>query len=113
MTDQPVTDEALLIAARTDAVNWLFGIARHQLLYTLQRGRVERRARDRLGMPRIELDDEDLERILGSRSSSRPPRCSPMRSTPCRPISAPRWTRGSSARGRSAAGASHSEPDTE
>jgi RNA polymerase sigma-70 factor, ECF subfamily len=25
---------------------------------------VERRARDRLGMPRIELDDEDLERIL-------------------------------------------------
>jgi RNA polymerase sigma factor (sigma-70 family) len=117
MTDQPVTDEALLIAARTDAeaftrfyrrhaapvlgylvrrtrdpelgadlaaetfacaleglarfdpergsgVNWLFGIARHQLLYTLQRGSVERRARDRLGMPRIELDDEDLERIL-------------------------------------------------
>jgi RNA polymerase sigma factor (sigma-70 family) len=49
---------------RGSAVNWLFGIARHQLLHTLQRGRVERRARDRLGMPRIELDDEDLERIL-------------------------------------------------
>jgi RNA polymerase sigma-70 factor (ECF subfamily) len=49
---------------RGSAVNWLFGIARHQLLHTLQRGRVERRARDRLGMPRIELDDEELERIL-------------------------------------------------
>jgi RNA polymerase sigma factor (sigma-70 family) len=49
---------------RGSAVNWLFGIARHQLLYTLQRGKVERRARDRLGMPRIELDDEALERIL-------------------------------------------------
>ena len=46
------------------AVNWLFGIARHQLLRTLERGRVERRARDRLGMSRIELDDEQLERIL-------------------------------------------------
>jgi RNA polymerase sigma-70 factor (ECF subfamily) len=117
MIDEAVTDEALLLAARTDgeaftrfyrrhaapvlgylvrrtgdpelgadltaetfacaleglprfdpergsAVNWLFGIARHQLLRTLQRGRVERRARARLGMPRIELDDEDLERIL-------------------------------------------------
>jgi RNA polymerase sigma-70 factor (ECF subfamily) len=49
---------------RGSAVNWLFGIARHQLLRALQRGRVERRARDRLGMPRIELDDEDLERIV-------------------------------------------------
>jgi RNA polymerase sigma-70 factor, ECF subfamily len=117
MIDHEVTDEALLVAARTDAeaftrfyrrhappvlgylvrrtgdpelgadltaetfacaleglarfdpergtaVNWLFGIARHQLLHTLRRGRVERRARDRLGMPRLELDDEDLERIL-------------------------------------------------
>jgi RNA polymerase sigma factor (sigma-70 family) len=117
MVDEPVTDEALLIAARTDAeafsqfyrrhaaavlghlvrrtrdpepgadltaetfacaleglarfdpdrgsaVNWLFGIARHQLLRTMQRGRVERRARDRLGMGRIELDDDELERIL-------------------------------------------------
>ena len=49
---------------RGSAVNWLFGIARHQLLRTLQRGRVERRARDRLGMPRIELDDDELERIV-------------------------------------------------
>lgn len=49
---------------RGSAVNWLYGIARHQLLQTLQRGRAERRARDRLGMPRIALDDEQLERIV-------------------------------------------------
>jgi RNA polymerase sigma-70 factor (ECF subfamily) len=48
---------------RGSAVNWLFGIARHQLLRTFQRGRVERRARDRLGMGRIELDEDALERI--------------------------------------------------
>jgi RNA polymerase sigma-70 factor (ECF subfamily) len=49
---------------RGSAVNWLFGIARHQLLRTLQRGRVERKARDRLGMSRIELDDDALERVV-------------------------------------------------
>src|SRR4051794_840696 len=49
---------------RGSAVNWLFGIARHQLLRTLQRGRVERRARDRLGMRPIELDEDALERIV-------------------------------------------------
>jgi RNA polymerase sigma-70 factor (ECF subfamily) len=48
--------------ARGSGVNWLFGIARHQLLRTLRA--VERRARDRLGMSRIELDDEALERIV-------------------------------------------------
>jgi RNA polymerase sigma factor (sigma-70 family) len=117
MIDEPVTDETLLLAARTDAeafsqfyrrhaapvlgylvrrtrdpelgadltaetfacaleglarfdpdrgsaVNWLFGIARHQFLRTIERGHVERRARDRLGIGRIELDDDELERIL-------------------------------------------------
>src|SRR3954452_3781183 len=49
---------------RGSAINWLFGIARHQLLRTMQRGHVERRARDRLGMGRIELDDDALERIV-------------------------------------------------
>ena len=49
---------------RGSAVNWLFGIARHQQLRAMQRGGVERRARDRLGMGRIELDDDELERIL-------------------------------------------------
>ena len=116
MTEDPVTDESLLLAARSDpeaftrfyrrharpllgylvrragdpeigadltaetfacalegldrfdpergsAVGWLFGIARHQLHRTHQRGGVERRARRRLGMSRIALDDAALERI--------------------------------------------------
>jgi RNA polymerase sigma factor (sigma-70 family) len=42
---------------------WLYGIA-HRQLATLQRhGGVERRARRRLGMARIELTDEMLERV--------------------------------------------------
>jgi RNA polymerase sigma factor (sigma-70 family) len=50
-------------AARGPAVAWLYGIARHQLTRTAERGRVEDRARRRLGMERIVLDDEALERI--------------------------------------------------
>ena len=38
-------------------MGWLFGIARNVLGRSLERGRVERRARRRLGMPRLELDD--------------------------------------------------------
>jgi RNA polymerase sigma-70 factor (ECF subfamily) len=49
--------------ARGSAVNWLYGIARHLLYRALERGHVERRARDRFGMPAIALDDEALERI--------------------------------------------------
>ena len=39
------------------AVAWLFGIARNVLGRSLERGRVESRARRRLGMPRLEIDD--------------------------------------------------------
>jgi RNA polymerase sigma factor (sigma-70 family) len=39
------------------AVAWLFGIARNVLGRSLERGRVENRARRRLGMPRVEIDD--------------------------------------------------------
>ena len=39
------------------AVAWLFGIARNVLGRSLERGRVDRRARRRLGMPRLEIDD--------------------------------------------------------
>jgi RNA polymerase sigma-70 factor (ECF subfamily) len=49
--------------ARGSALAWLFGIARHKLLRAAERGRVEDRARRRLGMPALVLDDEALERI--------------------------------------------------
>src|SRR3984893_5363225 len=39
---------------------WLFGIARHVLARSRERGRVEARARRRAGMPRMELDDEAI-----------------------------------------------------
>ena len=42
---------------------WLFGIARHTLAMSARRGRVEARARRRLGMPPLELTDALIERI--------------------------------------------------
>lgn len=50
------------------AVAWLLGIARNVLLKSLRRGRVADRARRRLGVVAVAVDDEDLERIdrLGS-----------------------------------------------
>jgi RNA polymerase sigma factor (sigma-70 family) len=42
---------------------WLYGIARRTLALSLRRGRVEARARRRLGMPPLELTDEVLDRI--------------------------------------------------
>jgi RNA polymerase sigma-70 factor (ECF subfamily) len=48
---------------------WLFGIARHELADTWQRGRVEDRARRRLGLEPMSLTDDALELIdeLGAR----------------------------------------------
>jgi RNA polymerase sigma factor (sigma-70 family) len=48
---------------RGTARAWLFGIARHELSDTWQRGRVEDRARRRLGLEPLLLTDEALERI--------------------------------------------------
>ena len=45
------------------AVAWLFGIAHHKLMKSNARGRVEDRARRRLGSARLEFDDEELERV--------------------------------------------------
>jgi RNA polymerase sigma factor (sigma-70 family) len=45
------------------AAGWLFGIARHVLGRSRERGQVEDRARERLGMPPLALDDELIERI--------------------------------------------------
>ena len=49
--------------ARAPAGAWLYGIAHHQLAQLARRGAVDRRARRRLGLSRIVLDDEQLERI--------------------------------------------------
>lgn len=54
--------EALSSAARFDpsrgeAAAWLFGIARHLLARSRERGRVENQARIRLGLPPLALDD--------------------------------------------------------
>jgi RNA polymerase sigma factor (sigma-70 family) len=48
---------------RGPAAAWLYGIARRQLVTYQRRGHVERRARRKLGMARIELTDEMLERV--------------------------------------------------
>jgi len=50
-------------AERGEPRAWLFGIARHILLRSVKRGRVENDARARLGMPRLVLDDDAFERI--------------------------------------------------
>ncbi len=42
---------------------WLFGIARHVLARSVERGRVEDDARRRLGMPKLVVDDDALTRI--------------------------------------------------
>jgi RNA polymerase sigma-70 factor (ECF subfamily) len=42
---------------------WLIGIARRELLMSLRKERIATRARRRLGIPRLELDDEELRRI--------------------------------------------------
>jgi RNA polymerase sigma factor (sigma-70 family) len=45
------------------AVAWLFGIARNNLAMSRRQGRVEARARRRLGMGPVVLTDEAIERI--------------------------------------------------
>ena len=49
--------------ARGEPAAWLYGIARHQLGRYLRSRRVERAARDRLGMPERPLSAGDLERV--------------------------------------------------
>jgi RNA polymerase sigma-70 factor (ECF subfamily) len=50
-------------ARRGPAAAWLYGIARNKGRESLRRGRVEDRARRRLRLERIELDDDDLARV--------------------------------------------------
>ena len=42
---------------------WLFGIARHKLAGARRRARVEDRARRKLGMPPLQLDDDVIARL--------------------------------------------------
>jgi RNA polymerase sigma factor (sigma-70 family) len=48
---------------RGEPVAWLFGIARHQLAALRRRGAVEDRARRRMGVERMRLDDAAIERL--------------------------------------------------
>jgi RNA polymerase sigma factor (sigma-70 family) len=47
----------------SSALAWLFTIAHRKLVDSIRRGRVEDRARRRLGIEPLELGDEDVERI--------------------------------------------------
>ena len=51
------------MARHGNARAWLFGIARHELADLWDRGRVENRARARLGIEPLVLSDEAIERI--------------------------------------------------
>jgi RNA polymerase sigma-70 factor (ECF subfamily) len=53
------------------ATAWLFGIATNKLADAQRRGYAERRACRRLGLERIELDDEDIARIQALGESER------------------------------------------
>src|SRR5205807_6216868 len=46
------------------ATPWVIGIARNKLLMSLRRGRIEAKARRRLGFEPLVLEDADLERVL-------------------------------------------------
>lgn len=48
---------------KAPASAWLFGIVRNNLAMSRRRGRVEVRARRRLGMAPLVLTDESIERI--------------------------------------------------
>jgi RNA polymerase sigma factor (sigma-70 family) len=50
-------------AERSTAMPWLCAIARHKARDSLRRGRAERRARRRLGIPSEPAYDADLERV--------------------------------------------------
>jgi RNA polymerase sigma factor (sigma-70 family) len=50
-------------ARRGPALAWTFGIAQHKLLRAVEKGRVEDRARRKLGLPPLLLEDEALERV--------------------------------------------------
>jgi RNA polymerase sigma-70 factor, ECF subfamily len=48
---------------RGEGLAWLYGIARHRLMRSIEQGQVEDRARRKLALPRLVIDDEMSERI--------------------------------------------------
>jgi RNA polymerase sigma factor (sigma-70 family) len=58
-----LSSAGLFRAELGSARGWIFGIARHELADMWQRGRVEDRARRRVGLEPISLTDDALERI--------------------------------------------------
>jgi RNA polymerase sigma factor (sigma-70 family) len=71
------TFAAALLSARryrpgeSPALAWLFGIARHKLLRSLDKRRIEDRARRRLGWEPLTLDDDLLERVARAGADER------------------------------------------
>ena len=56
---------------RDTAAPWLFGIARHTLLRSVEKRRVEDRARRKLGWQALTLDDDLLERVARAGADGR------------------------------------------
>jgi RNA polymerase sigma factor (sigma-70 family) len=55
--------------SRGEPVGWLFGIARNRLSALRRRGAVDDRARRRMGLERLELDDAALEQVESAASA--------------------------------------------
>jgi RNA polymerase sigma factor (sigma-70 family) len=54
---------------RGEPIAWLFGIARHRVAQLHRRGAVEDRARRRMGIERLPLDDAALEQVEAAASA--------------------------------------------
>lgn len=59
---------AALIASKEDGVpgdpvKWIFGVARNKLVDSYRRGAAESRAREKLGLEPVALEDEDIRRV--------------------------------------------------
>src|SRR4051794_11934557 len=68
---------------RGEGLAWLYGIARHRLMRSIEQGRGEDRARRKLVLPRLVGDDDISERIERLGAQGRAPR--PAQSPPPRP----------------------------
>jgi RNA polymerase sigma-70 factor (ECF subfamily) len=55
--------------ARGEPIAWLFGIARNCLSSLRRRGAVDQRARSRMGLARLDLDDAALEQVEAAASA--------------------------------------------